>query len=207
MTFSTEDMTFDARPVQTACAAGAVVDETHWGYTICDGIAAGRVNRSVAAVGRFLGVILLMAALGLWVLPDAAHSPDLLTMKLAAMVMFTVVGGTLFWTGRAARDLEVQVDMLRGEVRIGHRGFRDGFRVSNLLRFDQVASVYLLRSKDRSQPTRMFLRLAGQDGAVEIARGPQASLEALRLRLTRDLARPARQPAERPIRRPGMVTA
>jgi hypothetical protein len=207
MTFSTEDFTYDSRQTPVGADAGPVLDESHWGYAIRDRNAANGLRCAATAGSRFAGIILLMAALGLWVLPDTAHSSELLTMKLAAMVMFTVVGGALFWAGRAPRHLEFHVDRLRGELRIGRRDLRGGFRLASLLRFEDVASVYLLRSKDRSQPTRLFLRLAAGDGAIEVASGAEEGLELLRLRLTRDLARIPRQPVDVQLARHGMVTA
>jgi len=207
MTFSTEDFTYDRRQTPVGADVGPVLDESHWGYTIRDRNAANGLRCAAIAGSRFAGIILLMAALGLWVMPDSAHSPDLFAMKLAAMVMFTVVGGALVWAGRAPRHLEFQVDTLRGELRVGGRDLRGGFRVSSILRFEQVASVYLLRSKDRSQPTRLFLRLSVGEGAIEVASGTEEGLESLRLRLTRDLARNPRQPVDLQLARHGMVTA
>jgi hypothetical protein len=207
MTFLTGDFSHDRRPSNSAAEPGPVLDETHWGYTIRDQDAEGGLRLMWLAMGRFLGAILLMVALGLWILPDSVHSPDLFTMKLAAMVMFTVIGGALVWTARPPRHLEFQIDTLRGEVRIGHRDLRGGFRLSSLVKFDKVASVYLLRAKDRSQPTRLFLRMPGESGAIEVARGTEAGLEPLRLRLTGDLAGRPRKTIGQQLARHGFVAA
>jgi len=207
MTFSTGELTLDRDPLSTAPGTGPILDENHWGYAIRDRHAANGLHCAATAVSRFVGMILLMASLGLWILPDTAHSAELLTMKLGAMVIFTVVGGALVWAGRAPRHLEFQVDMVRGELRIGRRGLRGGFRISGTLPFEQVGSIYMLRSKDHSQPTRLFLRLSGEDGAIEVASGPEEVLERLRRRLARDFARIPRQPVDIQLARHGMVTA
>lgn len=207
MTFSAQDFTFDGRRTPARADAAPVLEESHWGYTIRDRDAARGLRCAAYAGSRFVGMVLLMAALGLWILPDTAHSAELFTMKLAAMVMFTVIGAALVWAGRAPRHLEFHVDTKRGELRIGNRDLRGAFRLASVLRFERVASVYMLRSKDRSQPTRLFLRLAVGDGAIEVASGPEEGLERLRLRLTRDLARIPRQPDDVQLTRHGMVTA
>jgi hypothetical protein len=58
-----------------------------------------------------------------------------------------------------------------------------------------------MRSKDQSQPARLFLRLAGSDGAIEIASGSEAALERLRTRLTDDFAGHPREPLEAQLAR------
>lgn len=166
-----------------------VIDRTEWGYIIHEPVPVGRAKSLAAAFGRFGGTILLMAAGGLLLLPEMASAPGLDSMKLAATVMFTVVGLILFLSGRAPRQPEIHVDTDQREIRIGRRGLRGQFRPSANLGFQHVASVYLLRTKDQSRPTRLFLRLAGLDEAIEVAKGTASEMESLREVLARDLVR------------------
>lgn len=175
---------------------GPLIETNVWGYAIRDGRCAFGTRAVIAAVGRFIGAILLMASVGLWILPDSIYGAELFAMKLGAMVMFTVLGGYLVWAGSTPGHLEYHVDTHRRELRIGRRDIRGGFRQKCQLSFDDVASVYMLRSKEHRSSTRLYLRLAGSDGALEIAAGPEPALDNLRDRLTRDLTRPARRSAD-----------
>jgi len=205
MTLATSEFEFSTPGAAKAAEAGPAVETAHWGYAIHDGRAADGLRRIMAGLGRFVGSILMLAAVGLWILPDTVAGAELFSMKLAAMVMFSVFGGYLLWAGSTPGHLEYHVDVIRGELRVGRRDLRGGFRHSARLTFDDIASVYLLRSKDHAQPARLYLRLAGSDGALEVARGPEAELDPLRDRLTRDLSRNPRQPVEAQLAAHGRV--
>jgi hypothetical protein len=176
-----------------------MVETTSWGYVIHDNDSDGCVGKMTAIAGRFFGGLLLAAAAGLWIMPDSLLGPDVFAMKLGAMVMFTIFGGWLVWVGRNCTRLEYQVNLQRGEVTVGARDIRGNFRLKGVLAFADVASVYLLRSKDHSQPTRLFLRIGRGDEALEIASGDETLLEALRDRLTHDFAAAA-SPRPQPVR-------
>ena len=180
--------------------AGPVIDETAWGYIIRESDADTRLRIAGGITGRFLGAILLMAAAGLWVLPDAIHGAELFGIKLAAMVMFSVFGGYLFWAVRNALRPEFRIDRLHNEIRIGHRSGNGDFRKTTRVDFSEVVSVFLLRSKD-TRPTRLYLRLVDLETGLEIAAGREADMERLKQRLTSDLRPQDRvQPAQRPVR-------
>ena len=182
---------FDPRATGPAddAASGPIIQDKAWGYIISDGDSGDALRTVSSAAGRFVGAILLMAAAGLWIMPDALYGADVFSMKLAAMVMFSVVGGYSIWAGRRAFHPEFQIDLHRSEIRIGQRGIRREFRTRTRLDFDEIGSVFLLRSKDHGRPTRLFLRLGDFDSGIEIGTGPEARLEALRTRLARDLSR------------------
>lgn len=205
MTLTATDYDFQADPIGKSAAAGPVLESAHWGYVIRDPGPRSGASLVTAAASRFLGVILLMAALGLWVLPDTTHGTDVFGMKLAAMVMFTVFGGYLSWAGGVREHLEFHVDTHRCELRIGRRGLRGAFRLTSRLSFNEIASVYLLRSKDHERPTRLFLRLAGRSDALEVASGPEGTLDDLRARLAKDLSQSPMQPIELRLKRHGVV--
>lgn len=201
MTLSATEFEFRAGVERDSAQAGPMIDKAHWGYAIRDAQPRSVLRAMVSASGRFTGTILLMVAAGLLLLPDGAHASGLVGMKLAAMVMFAVFGAALLLAGQRAQHPEIHVDITRGEVRVGRRSLKGGFELRATLKFDDIASVYLLRTKDHSQPTRLFLRLSGADLAIEVASGPEAELEALRERLAGDLARDPRRPTELQLKR------
>lgn len=173
---------------------GPMIDMTHWGYVVRKPAAQGIVHLFGTAISRFVGTLSLLIAAGFLLLPDGAQGEGVGAMKLGAMAMFTAIGLFLFLFGRQGGYPELHVDTLRGEVRVGSRGIKGKVRFSAILKFEDIASVYLLRSKTHNQPTRLFLRLKDFDGAIEVACGPEDALEELRQRVSRDLARDPRLP-------------
>lgn len=193
---------FDLRQSARRDKHSLAVDTAPWGYSIRDGATDSLTGKLVASSGRFVGAILLMAAAGLWVMPDALLTPEVLSMKLGAMVMFTILGGYIFWVGRTCTPGEFQVDTTLGEVRVGTRSVNGVFRERGVLSFDEISSVFLLRSKEQRNAARLFLRVGSGDDALEIATGRQAELERLRDRITRDLqSATAPQTPARPVQR------
>lgn len=186
---------FDLRPHARRDRHALAVDTTPWGYSIRDAATNSLTGKLVASSGRFVGAILLMAAAGLWVMPDALLTPEVLGMKLGAMVMFTILGGYVFWVGRTCTPGEFQIDTTLNELRVGTRAVTGAFREKGVLTFDEISSVFLLRSKQQRNATRLFLRVGPGDDALEIATGRQDELERLRDRITRDLQRAAEPPA------------
>lgn len=160
---------------------------TPWGY-IVNGVEGDQTTLLRSMLARFVGTILLLAAAGLWLVPDSVYGAEVFVMKLGAMTIFSVTGASLLWFGRRRPGLEVQVDTVRRELRLGNRSISGEFRLLDMLRFDEVGAVYLMRNGAQGQPSRLFLRL-GADGntAIEILRGAQSRLNAVRLRLIEDL--------------------
>lgn len=208
MTMSAED--FDTRNDRSqetsAASAGPVVEKTAWGYIIRESHADRKIRIASSIAGRFFGAILLLAAAGLWVMPDSVYGGELMGMKLAAMVMFTVLGGYFIWVGRHVLHPEFRFDLKHREIRIGQRLGDDTFRQSSRIDFDNVSSVFLLRSKEY-RPTRLFLRLADLDTGIEIATGHNAPMESLKQRLADDLTGQARRPVARQLDRHQRVAA
>ena len=200
MTASADDFDLKASKPQDGAGNGPHVEETSWGYIIRASEVDDGLRAAGSVTGRFVGAILLMAAVGLWVMPDSAYGAELVGMKLAAMVMFTVIGGYFVWAGRKVTAPEYRIDLKHREIRIGFRSHGDGFRQSGRVDFDSVSSVFLLRSKNY-RPTRLFLRFANLSTGLEIASGSKDRMEALKQRLTDDLSGQTRQPVARQLGR------
>lgn len=162
------------------------VDETHWGYTIHEHARNKGAQFMWAPFARFSGIVLLFIAAALLLLPSPASIADT-PLKAVAAVMFALFGVVLSRTAPSEDHPEIQVDTNRGELRVGKRGFRGTFRQRAGLTFTDVTSVYLLRSKEHGRPARLFLRLGDHGDALEVASGPEESLDALRDRLATDL--------------------
>ena len=161
------------------------VTMTPWGYIIGDGGEDGgyKLRYSLA---RFFGIILFMSGLVIGLLPDGAAGTGLIAMKLGAMVMFMLLGAVLFRAGRERPGVEMHVDLKHSVIRLGGRDLSGTFNPTDILRFDEVQSVFLLRNANTNQPARLFLRL-GDNVAIEISKGGRQAMERLRQRITYDL--------------------
>ncbi|RME18916.1 MAG: hypothetical protein D6801_00140, partial [Alphaproteobacteria bacterium] len=126
-------------------------------------------------------------ALGLLFIADAFDDFGVVSAQVALLVLVGVFGAILLRSRPPRTHPEVQVDLNLGDLRIGRRR-RGVFHPIATLKFADVASVYLLRSKDRRQPTRLFLRIGDGEDSIEIAEGPAWRLERLRQRLVADLS-------------------
>ena len=173
-------------------AKGPRVFQTYWGYVVTEGDQAQSRGRAFERVGKMIGFACVLAAMGLWLLPGALTGPDLVVMKLALTVGLMMAGAVLIWSAGAGFNDEVQVDLVRKELRVGQRNISGDFRLSAQVGFRDVGSVFLMRSKKRGEPARLFLRIGNSDQALEVASGRAEFLEPLRERLARDINKAAR---------------
>lgn len=166
--------------------AGPVVEDTPWGYIIRQNTVDHALNGIGSLAGRFFGVLLLLAAAGLWLLPHALLAAELFAIKLGMTTMLGVFGGLMLWAGRSPRQPEFRIDTAHREVRIGHSGPGSCFTPTARVDFEEIGAVFLLRSKS-NRPTRLFLRLTDFQTGIEIASGNAARMEALKERVSCDL--------------------
>lgn len=66
----------------------------------------------------FVGFLLVLAALGLWVAPGATWATDLMISKLVLTAIATFVGIALVMSGVRFPSRDVVIDLAKGEVRI-----------------------------------------------------------------------------------------
>ncbi|MBV7410123.1 hypothetical protein [Maritimibacter sp. DP1N21-5] len=168
-------------------AAPSLIERTDWGYAFGIDRPAGASLGIGPIAARFGGAILFLAGIGLWLMPDAVHTADVYGMKMMAMVLFTLVGGVLVWQGRKRPGMEVQVDTESRVLRLGGRNLTNDFKIHDILSFDEVRSIFLMRANGRV-PARLYLRLADGATGIEVARGRQNDMELLRETLFADLA-------------------
>jgi len=179
---------FENGAVRVNGAKGPVVTQTYWGYTVSEGDKAQKRGQLFEMAGKFMGSILLLAAAGLWLLPNASQGPDIMVMKLGITVLFLMVGAVLVWSARKGFNDELQADLVRKELRMGQRNMAGDYRLVAMLDFSEVGSVYLMRSKVKGEPARLYLRVGNSDRALEVAQGRADMLEPIKERLARDLA-------------------
>lgn len=175
---------FESVAAQSGADHGNVTS-TPWGYIVVgDGAQQNRVVRSVLA--RFFGMALFLCGLFLGLMPETGATSAAIAMKLSVMVIFMLFGGVLVWAGRKRPGVELHVDQRHALLRIGGRDMSGEFKPADVLRFEDVQSVYLMREEGTQPKGRLFLRL-DPEVAVEIADGSFDAMDRLRARLTYDL--------------------
>jgi len=160
------------------------LDETYWGYII-------RANEPVAPgvtmaqwLAWLFGVSFVVAALGLWVLPQALMSGDGLGLKIGASSVMAGLAALLLWFASRGAEAELQIDTSLGEIREVMRN-RAG-RPTLLARygFDSIGGVHVDRSGSRA---RLVMRYGNTAQMVPVCSGSEEDLSVLRNRLGRDV--------------------
>ena len=111
--------------------------------------------RSIFGVAqRFSGAVLVLAALGLWVIPGASWSADLALVKLTFSLALGFSGLALWQMGASSERVEIELDTETYEARVIINVMGRAIRVLNC-RFNDL---------QRAEIDGDSLRLWGQDG-------------------------------------------
>ena len=72
----------------------------------------------VRSAQRMAGVTLILAAVGLWVVPGSLWDADVVMIKFGLTILFGLGGLCVLQLGRAQPLVQVEIDTLRREVRL-----------------------------------------------------------------------------------------
>ena len=95
----------------------------------------------VCMLQRLLGISMIAAASGLWVLPGADSSGDVMLMKMGLSTIALLLGFWLVFAVRPTAQTEVELDVSRSELRILRPGAMGAMLVVYSSRFDQLGRV------------------------------------------------------------------
>lgn len=171
--------------------------DTYWGYVIVNDTPAHRRAALVETVSITLGVFLLLAALGQWALPGSATGAEMWAMKGAITLVFGILGGILFWYGQRGLAYEVQVDVVKRELRTVLRNRRGTTHVLESVPFNQVGSAFVNRARGPLGTARLFMRLGESQNLIEVASGSETELNVLHAKLSSDMAGASSVPARK----------
>ncbi len=76
----------------------------------------------LAAASRFIGVVLLLAALGIWITASPFADPALVLVRAGISALFLCFGLFFLQSGRGAMQDEIHLDSKRRELRYIQRG-------------------------------------------------------------------------------------
>jgi hypothetical protein len=113
-------------------------------------------NRILAGLARFAGVVLMLAAVGIWIISVPMADAAMLVLRLAVSIFFMCLGLMFLQVGRLTLQDEIHLDRKAGALRHVQRG-RDG-----IARVRQEVALADLGPVEIDDDT---LILHGRDGA------------------------------------------
>lgn len=166
-----------------------LVRETYWGYEIRENAGHRDQESAMESLLRFLGLVLVLAAYGQWLLPAGLFGDDANLARSGLTFVLGAGGAAIYWFANRGLTNSVQVDLSRRELRLVTRNARNQMRMRQKLPMEGVQSAFLRRSKAPGHDADLCLRLMG-GAELLLAQGPEAEMTAVHRRLCIDL-RPA----------------
>ena len=168
--------------------AGPELVHTHWGYRLHTADFDEGLPRFGRAIGRFVGLVLLLVIAGIWSYSaNTFADPLMMSMKLGMTGLLFVFGWLLFWFGRDTSRPEAQIDLNHREIRIGRSDRLGRFNLDTRVTFSEVGSVLILRDADTTGKSGLYARIGSGMDAFEIISGQEDVLEPIQNRLVQDL--------------------
>ncbi len=168
-------------------ADGFRINSTLWGYVLLSAMAHEKPRMAVILTRRFIAAVLVLAALAMWVVPNAVLGADIASMKLGLTVLYLALGFWFFYMPRQVLRREVQVNLTRGELRLGFRNKAGIFSLQAVHAFADVDIVVLWQPEKERELATLYLRLRGTGVGIVAARGPVGELMPLKGQLAKDL--------------------
>lgn len=163
------------------------LDETYWGYIIRDMRRNDNTLVMMQLAAGGLAAALVVATAGLWALPSVAFTGVALMSKALLSAFFLGMAGILGWYATRGTRSELQVDLRLGEAREVVRNRAGRATLIGRYGFDAIGGAFLDTSKTGKGRAALKIRYRNTTQTIEVARGPQSHIEALRDRLGRDL--------------------
>lgn len=159
-----------------------------------DVVFASRNGRDIAHYGeaafKILGTMLIPAGGMALILPTIVEGTAQLAVQASFLMAFVLTGIALHrWADKGFRR-RIQVDGVRGEVRIGTVNSENKFSLVESYPVSDIESFFIVRATASDAPCRLKMRLKVGSGAKEIVRGPERALVPVLERITGTLRPP-----------------
>ena len=188
-------------------ARGYEVDETYWGYIIRSTERPSALIGLLQGVSFLFGLALLIATMGLWIVPGSITGGAAVAMKFG-MTVFTG-GASIFCLWFASRGTlsEVHIDTRLAEVREVVRNKAGRASLIGRYGFDAINEVAIDTpdEENRAAACALVLRQRGTHRILQIARGNFSALSELQDRLGGDLMLRAREALASPYKADGTM--
>lgn len=126
-------------------------------------------RRAFAGVLRFAGVVLMLAAVGIWILSVPLIDAEMMLVRLAVSVLFMCIGLMLLHAGRGQGRDEIHLDPRSRELRHVQRG-RDGIaRTRHVIAMADIGGITVVDNA-------LIVRSPAGDVLLELSGLPSAQL-------------------------------
>lgn len=121
--------------------------------------------RALSGLSRFAGVVLMLAAVGIWLLSGSLWDAEMMLLRLGVSVVFMCLGLALLHAGRRTARDEIHLDQRARELRHIRRGHDGIARVRQRLALHDLAEVVIDEDRLllRGICGRILLELSGMD--------------------------------------------
>lgn len=99
--------------------------------------------RAVSGLSRFIGVVLMLAAVGVWLISAPLMDAQMMLLRLGVSVLFMCLGLVLLHAGRRTARDEIHLDRRAGELRHIRRGHDGIGRVRQRITLNKLAEVVI----------------------------------------------------------------
>jgi hypothetical protein len=127
------------------------------------------------SVQRLMGASLMVAAVGLWVMPGSSWDTDLLLFKLALSLTGGLAGFGLLLASSTPRDPRVEIDTIRREVRVVRPAKGVGDIILRRCGFDDLARAEQdgprVRMWDRNDDLLVDITMKNRDALFSLVGG------------------------------------
>lgn len=151
-----------------------VFRQTHWGIAVTDGLGPQNVAL-LEFLAKSLALLLPLAGTTTVIMGQSLSSePPLL--RLAMILLFAMVGLGLYSYSARGFVREVQIDESRQQIRTGSRTASGRKFSERTYPINDIASVFIRRSKNKKTLVTLNLRLKSDPHNVRLLRGPESAL-------------------------------
>lgn len=175
----------DMFPISVSGDRRLRVLETPWGYILRNDFGGLRQIFVSLTAMRFVGLVLVLAAYGQWLIPSAILPGDAVVTKALITFFFGVLGAALYWTGRGVRDTELHIDLTRRELRIALCASGGVVRFPLVMPLSHVADVAV--SSIKGGQARLYVLVKDREAPLPLVQGEAKVLLGLERRIRVDL--------------------
>lgn len=166
------------------------VRETLGGYILSEPNGTLDLDLLAEAIMKFFGLVMILSAGAVWLLPNAAINGDPLIVKLAMTAAFMLTGLAIFSYGNRGFYNEIHINIARRELCLATRNAQGKTRITRRIPMREIESCFIRREKNTGAASQLYLRLRTHSQPLFLTKAPEQVLGAVHERLSRDIRGP-----------------
>lgn len=169
-----------------------------FGFRVRETRGSFRHNALAEDVMKFLGIGIVLYALGQWVSPDFSEVDPAGVTKTLLSVAFSLIGLAIYVFATRGHRNEIAIDYENNEVCIARLDRQDRVRGIRRIPASKIKSLYVRRAETPGDPASLCIRMFGTSSEVAAMRGDVSDIEILHHRLCQILPMLGNQTASQP---------